>query len=92
VAARCLETMRATVIMDWSRVAVQGLHASAVNVCCSTWLRGRHPLSTWTDYTISWDTGMFTEDTEISTEYIFWVRDLYHCASTIQLPCGLNGL
>ena len=54
VAARIIGTLRAAIFRDWSRVAVQGLQGLAVNVCCSTWLKGRHPLLTSTEFIRLW--------------------------------------
>lgn len=55
VAARIVGTLRAAILRDWSRVTAEGgLQGLAAGVCCSTWLRGRHPLLTQPDFLRLW--------------------------------------
>lgn len=55
IAARVLHNLRSAVLGDWHRVSSGGgLAGLSSGVCCSTWLRGRHPLLTLTDFRKLW--------------------------------------
>jgi exonuclease III len=55
VAALVVGALRGAIHRDWSRVAtVGGIQGLAAGVCCSTWLRGRHPLLPMADFVRLW--------------------------------------
>ena len=55
VAAQVVGALRGAILRDWSRVATEGgIQGLAAGVCCSTWLRGRHPLLPMADFVRLW--------------------------------------
>jgi exonuclease III len=55
VAARVVGALRGAIFRDWSRVTPEGgLQGLASGLCCSTWLRGRHPLLIEPDFLRLW--------------------------------------
>ena len=55
VAAQVVRALRGAIRRDWSRVATEGgIQGLSAGVCCSTWLRGRHPLLTMADFARLW--------------------------------------
>lgn len=55
VAARIVGALRGFILRDWCRVTAEGgLQGLTAGVCCSSWLRGRHPLLTEPDFLRLW--------------------------------------
>ena len=54
VAATVVHSMRTAIHRDWQRVTAGSPEQLTAGICCSSWLRGRHPFLTMDDFRQSW--------------------------------------
>ena len=53
-AASLLQMIRAAISRDWRRVQFTGPEQLTAGICCSSWLRGRHPFITAQQFGSTW--------------------------------------
>ena len=54
IAAVIVASLRSAMRRDWQRVEATNIASLSSGVCCSTWLRGRHPLLSRQEFTVMW--------------------------------------